>query len=153
MCNRVLNQDNTSGYKGVAFDKGSGRWKVDITVNRQRHAIGRFSTRREAAIAYNEAAVRLQGEFARLNDIPPEPTQDDPPLAQKRPKKTSTYRGVHLSSSGNRWTVSIHVGGRKGKGIYIGCFVDEIEAARAYDTAALLYFGDHAHLNFPVSVA
>ncbi len=37
----------------------------------------------------------------------------------------------------------------KGKFIHLGYFNLEKEAAKAYDIAAIKYFGDFAHLNFP----
>jgi len=36
-----------------------------------------------------------------------------------------------------------------GKRIYLGCFDVEEDAARAYDLAAVQYFGESARLNFP----
>jgi hypothetical protein len=38
-------------------------------VNGKRLELGYFKTAREAAIAYNEAAKKHHGEFARLNPI------------------------------------------------------------------------------------
>lgn len=57
---------------------------------------------------------------------------------------TSRYKGV---ARGNRkWVAYIgHAGRRK----HLGTFATESEAAEAYDTAAVLYFGEFACLNFP----
>jgi hypothetical protein len=57
---------------------------------------------------------------------------------------TSGYKGV--SQKRNRWRSRIF---HNGKEIYLGSYVDAQEAARAYDRAALVHFGDFARLNFP----
>ena len=36
-----------------------------------------------------------------------------------------------------------------GKLIHLGYFIDEMDAASAYDEAAMKYHGDFARLNFP----
>lgn len=54
----------------------------------------------------------------------------------------SKYKGVTKHQDGFR--VSIYV---NKKGIYIGYFKDEIEAAKAYNLAALKHFGEFAKLN------
>ena len=38
-----------------------------------RHFLGNFADELEAARAYNEAALRIIGDFALLNDVPPSP--------------------------------------------------------------------------------
>lgn len=38
---------------------------------------------------------------------------------------------------------------REGKLNYLGTFENEIDAAKAYDAAARLYFGEFSRLNFP----
>lgn len=68
--NRGKSKTNTSGYKGVHFCKSNGKWAAQISVNKKRKGLGYFSTKEEAALAYNSAAVRFHGEFAWLNTIP-----------------------------------------------------------------------------------
>lgn len=58
---------NSSGYKGVCFDKRSGKWRAQITVNRHNHYLGDYADPVDAALAYDAAARRLHGDFARTN--------------------------------------------------------------------------------------
>lgn len=58
----------TSRYKGV-YRRPSGRWSVQITKDRKVTTVGSFATEDEAALAYNAAARRLHGAFARLNEV------------------------------------------------------------------------------------
>ena len=57
----------------------------------------------------------------------------------------SKYKGVTLDKKKNQWRVRI---GYKGKRIFLGCFDDEIEAAKAYDGSAKELYGEYARLNF-----
>lgn len=59
--------NNTSGFKGVNFNKQCQGWIARITMNRQQHYLGAFSTPEEAAHAYDAAARLYHGEFAALN--------------------------------------------------------------------------------------
>lgn len=60
-----LMSNNTSGYKGVVLCQG--KWMARIGFQRTRIQIGMFDTKEEAAKAYDEAARKYFGEFARLN--------------------------------------------------------------------------------------
>lgn len=60
---------NKTGYKGVAVVKCSRRYSAQITVNYRKIHLGMFDCPKDAAKAYNEAAIKHFGEFARLNDI------------------------------------------------------------------------------------
>jgi hypothetical protein len=73
-CNYSQNLSNAyrngsnAGAKGIYFDFFviSKPWKVTInTDNRQIH-IGRFSSLEAAKDAYNEAAIKYHGEFAKI---------------------------------------------------------------------------------------
>lgn len=54
---------NSTGYKGVTFNKRDKLFIAQIMVNRKSHYLGCYSTAEEAGRAYREAASRLQGEF------------------------------------------------------------------------------------------
>lgn len=68
-------------------------------------------------------------------------------------RKTSRFHGVHWYGQRNRWRVVICAGPRdasgKAKQLHVGLFRNEIDAARAYDAAAIEHFGTFAITNFP----
>lgn len=72
MCNQRIRVNNTSGFKGVKLRKGVPfkKWLVRINVNKKEIFVGSFENKIEAAKAYNEAAKKYHGEFAKLNIIP-----------------------------------------------------------------------------------
>ena len=62
---------------------------------------------------------------------------------------TSAYKGVSLNRGSNRWEARIRIRGRAGaRNVYLGSFVDEIAAARAFDAAVLTLHGDSHPMNF-----
>lgn len=67
--NKGLSKNNTSGFKGVCFKKREGKWSAKIASNHKRYDLGLFNTAEDAARAYNEAAKKYHGEFARLNVV------------------------------------------------------------------------------------
>ena len=62
----------------------------------------------------------------------------------------SEYKGVSFFVPGRNWRAYI---GLNGKSLALGCYKNEIDAARAYDAAARFYFGEFACTNFPGSEA
>jgi hypothetical protein len=59
-------------------------------------------------------------------------------------KNTSGYKGVSFVKKNNTYKSAIKFNKRT---IYLGYYIDPIDAARAYNTAAIKYFGEFAHLN------
>lgn len=65
--NQGLQKNNTSGHKGVISK--DGRWIARIKFDGRNKYIGVFTSKKQAALAYNIAARELFGEFALLNKI------------------------------------------------------------------------------------
>lgn len=68
--NRKMHSTNSCDFKGVRLlPKGKKKYAAKICVNYKQLHLGCFSTPEEAARAYNEAAIKYHGEFARLNEL------------------------------------------------------------------------------------
>jgi len=67
LANARLRKSNTSGFRGVGWQRGA--WVAQIKAFQKNYYLGRFTEITQAALAYNEAALRLFGPFARLNHI------------------------------------------------------------------------------------
>lgn len=68
--NRPMPKNNTSGFKGVTWDKEKNKWEVRLqikTPERRNLFLGRFKDKHEAAKVYDQAALKHYGEFAHLN--------------------------------------------------------------------------------------
>lgn len=65
--NRRLHRNNLSGYKGVYWVKKTNRWRAHIGGTKSRVYIGSYTCLIKAARAYDEAARKIYGKFARLN--------------------------------------------------------------------------------------
>jgi hypothetical protein len=63
--NSRVSRRNTSGFKGVRWNKGRRKWRAGIKVRGRPINLGNFDDRRDAALAYATAAYALFGEFAR----------------------------------------------------------------------------------------
>lgn len=58
---------NSSGYKGVHFNKRAKKFTAQIGFKNKLHYLGYFDSAEEAAQVYNDAAIRLHKEFAITN--------------------------------------------------------------------------------------
>ena len=79
-------------------------------------------------------------------------TQNSQNRRKIKTKTSSKYKGVHFRRNRGKWCATIwfqNIFGQKIQ-IWLGSFLVEKEAARAYDKAARQRFGEFAALNFPL---
>lgn len=75
LCDSIRNgqnrstQKHSSKFKGVTWYRWLSKWVCHIRVNKQLIHLGYFKSEIDAGIAYNKAAVKYFGEFARVNEI------------------------------------------------------------------------------------
>lgn len=70
--NRRAYSSNTSGYKGVYPIRYKGevvKFCAKIQSDNRSYYLGSFDTAEEAAVAYDEAAKKLHGNYSTLNNI------------------------------------------------------------------------------------
>lgn len=63
MWNRGATKGNTSGFKGVSWDKERSKWGSQIKIHGKTIRLGRFDNPEDAHKAYCDASKKLHGEF------------------------------------------------------------------------------------------
>ena len=64
--NGKKHENNTTGFKGVNFEKRSGKYRARIMKNFKSYNLGYYDTAEEAYSAYCAASKEYHGEFSRV---------------------------------------------------------------------------------------
>lgn len=62
---KSIQKNNTSGYKGVCYNKRNQSWQAGIKINGKNKALGQYKTPEAAHAAYCKASAELRGEYGR----------------------------------------------------------------------------------------
>jgi hypothetical protein len=66
MRNQKIRADSTTGFKGVSFSKGKGKFMAYIRFEGKRKHLGYHNTPEDAHAAYCAESIKLHGHFSRL---------------------------------------------------------------------------------------
>jgi hypothetical protein len=141
--NNIWNQigsEKTSKFKGVCKCKGKYRSKyfeAKIMENGKVVSLGQFVSEHNAAHAYNKAAVRIHGPFARLNENLEEENLKDEIIYNSKYKNNKTkYIGVNFHKQSGKYRARVKIDKKE---ISLGYFNSAVEAAKAYNDGAIRY--------------
>ena len=155
---KKLRSNNTTGFRGV-YKRGN-RYQANIYFGGKQQNIGTFGTAKEAAEAYDQAAIQAKRSRCELNfpdmihtskkeeeeeeeeeDEDEEDNGDSDEGEEERPNVK--YKGI--SKSGNRFMTKIVINGKQK---YLGTFDTAKEAAEAHDYARIQAGHPISTLNF-----
>jgi len=65
----IKSKETSSKYKGVSYVPRDNKWRAIINYEGIKESLGTYFSEDDAAKAYNHAAIRCHGEFAKINLI------------------------------------------------------------------------------------
>ena len=142
--NKKLSSGNTTGFRGVS--KRGNRFEAQITIGGKQQNIGMFGTAKEAAEAYDQAALQAKFPRSELNfsDTPKEEISRIKKRKITRYDNKTGFNGV--SKQGKKFKAQIKI---DGESKHLGYFTKPRDAAMAYDEAIVANQLPYKKLNFP----
>ena len=143
---KKLDSRNTIGYRGV-YKRGN-RFQAMIVIGGKNKSIGYFGTTKEAAIAFDLAAIQAKRPKSDLNFPDMIHVKKEIPRFKKRKimksNNTTGFNGV--SKKGKKFRAHIRI---DGKLKHLGIFTRARDGAMAYDKAIVKYHQPRTKFNFP----
>ena len=143
---KKMRSTNTIGYRGVYKD--GNRFQAKIYIDGTEQFLGMFGTTKEAAIAFDLAAIQAKRPKSDLNFPDMIHVKKEIPRIKKRKLVTCTnttgFNGV--CKDGKKFRAQISINGKKK---YLGRFTRARDAAMAYDKAIVKYHQPRIKFNFP----
>lgn len=65
-CNRFMPKNNTSGFKGVHWNKWKNKYQADINVGRKHINLGYSDTPEGASLKYQAGVIKYHGKFGQV---------------------------------------------------------------------------------------
>lgn len=90
-----VNTLNTSGIKGVSWNKAKAKWIAMITRDGSQHYLGSFASKEEAAAAYQNAA--------ETGTLPGPGSKKDPNWATSRRQRSAQWKDITLNPAIVGW--------------------------------------------------
>ena len=146
-------------YRGTTWLEREKKWLARVWDGARQVTVGRFDRETDAARAHDREALRLRGAAAVTNFTPAElAAMDAGTMATPEPvgggggggeirHPGSRYFGVVFRSGTRKWAAVVS-DPETLKSIEVGQYVEETDAARAYDAAVYAAHGPTARLNF-----
>ena len=135
-------KDKVKKLKGVK-NRGK-RFQALIKIDSKENYLGTFDTPKEAAEAYDRAAIQAGRPASQLNFVNQVPKNYTPKMKKLGPRNTTGFRGV--SKRGDRFISQIQIDGKQR---HIGNFATLKQAAIGFDLAAIQEKRPKSDLNFP----
>jgi hypothetical protein len=126
--NIIIPKHNTSGIKGVSFDKSKNKYIANIRVNNTTRHLGAFANKLEAKDAYTKAAKKYHKEFysdgiRKVNKELQKEINSVELLVKSRSK--SGIKGVTWCKKSNNWQARVIINGKRE---HLGLFNSVVEA-------------------------
>jgi hypothetical protein len=141
---KLLRSTNTVGYRGVR--KKGKKFEAQIRIDGKVTYIGTHDTSKEAAIAYDRVVLKANKSTTLLNFPDMVHNLEVEPKRNNQKRSSTGYRGIQKYGNAGKFAARFSIGGKRN---IVGIFDTAIQAALAYDQAAIKAGKKKSTLNFP----